>query len=862
MNPYILSLTDQTATLEDTGGKGQSLAKMAGAGLPVPGGFFVTTQAYRRFVSENNIQERILKTLEGVTPVDTDALEQASKNIHVLFSDGQIPDELASAVSSAYSALDNTPVAVRSSATAEDLPGASFAGQQETYLNIRGTQAVLDAVKKCWASLWTARAIAYRLINNIDQNTVALAVVVQKLIPADAAGILFTVNPINGKRSELVINAAWGLGEAVVSGAVTPDTIILDKATGKIVRREIAEKQIMTVRTDGGVVEQPVPESQKSKPALTDAQTEELAGLGIKIEKFYNTPMDVEWVLAGGKIAIVQARPITALPEPPFEWVRPDPKAIYARGSLAEHTPSPVTPLFATLGLEIANEATIKMWDKVAGKGSKAILPNHGGMYVPINGYVFGGVRMQAKNLIGVLKMSISQIPPIFRGSVERWHAARKEFSDVVDSWENIDISSLTPSQILEGVRVIFSAASKYFTIIQTTLPAASSSETLFTQLYQRLIKRESDPDAATFLLGFDTVALRAEKSLYGLAMWIKEHPVLAGIVQETSTGDLIHSLKDDLAPDSIPDNLWNELKERFGQHLKKFGKTSYEFDFANPTPAESPGPLFDAIKAFLAGNAQNPEERQREAVTKREKATSDVIKRVGWPRRGWFEKLLRWAQRTGPVREDSIYDMGMGHPLIRQMLNELGIRFTEVGAIEQAGDIYWLEKSEVEEMVASLESGKRLRNMADNIPARKAQWQAYFKASPPVMLPERSGWSKLIHGGEAETKDGRVVLKGVGTSSGTVTAPARVLLSPEDFGKMKPGDVLVAVTTTPAWTPLFALASAVVTDIGGPLSHSSIVAREYGIPAVMATRGATRAIQNGQMITVDGRKGTVTIEI
>jgi pyruvate,water dikinase len=212
-------------------------------------------------------------------------------------------------------------------------------------------------------------------------------------------------------------------------------------------------------------------------------------------------------------------------------------------------------------------------------------------------------------------------------------------------------------------------------------------------------------------------------------------------------------------------------------------------------------------------------------------------------------------------MRENSIFDMGMGHLLVRRLLGELGQRFAAGGAIRQAEDIYWLEKTEVEELVTALERGRPLPDFAERVPARKEQWQRSIKVIPPVMLPEKSGWSKFVHGREAEKKDGKVVLKGVGTSGGLVTAPACVLFGPDDFGKLKPGDVLVAVTTTPAWTPLFAQASAVVTDIGGPLSHSSIVAREYGIPAVMAAHSATRAIHAGQVITVDGTAGTVTLE-
>lgn len=861
MNTYILSFSDQNASLENVGGKGLSLSKMANAGMPVPGGFFVTSEAYRLFVWENDLERCILEALEGLNPADTAALEQVSQKINGYFQDGQIPDEIADAVSSAYSDLDGAAVAVRSSATAEDLPGASFAGQQETFLNVRGRDAVLDAVKKCWASLWTGRAIAYRLKNDIDQKTVALSVVVQKLVAADAAGIMFTVNPINGKRNELVINAAWGLGEAVVSGTVTPDTITVDKATGKTLRREIADKQVMTVRTESGVVEQPVPEAQRRKPILTGALAEELARLGIKIEQFYKMPMDIEWALEDGKFAILQARPITALPEPPVEWVRPDPKAIYARGSLAEHTPSPVTPLFATLGLDIANDVTAELWKEMVGKNWKNLMPGGGGMYVPLNGYVYGGARMQPKDFFTYVRFSLAQLPFVFRNSVDRWKAARQEFAEVVEVWERKDFSAFTPSQLLDGVQVVFGAACKYFTRIQTTLPAASSSEILFTRFYNSLIKRQGDPDASIYLLGFDTAALRAEKSLYEIAMWVKQQPDLASFILRTPAERLVAALEEAPAPGSVPIDHWEEFKTRFERHLQMFGRTTYEFDFANPTPAESPEPMLDAIKAFLEGKAQNPEVRQQEAIKKREQATSAVLNRIGWPRKVLFEKLLRWAQSTGPVREDSIFDMGMGHPTIRKMLHELGGRFASGGAIEAPDDIYWLERKEVEDLVAALEDGRPLADLSGRIPGRKEQWRASFKLTPPVLLPERSGWSKLIHGREAESKDGRVVLHGVGTSSGVITAPARVLLGPEDFSQMKPGDVLVAVTTTPAWTPLFAMASAVVTDIGGPLSHSSIVAREYGIPAVMAARSATRSIKSGQIITVDGAAGTVTLE-
>jgi pyruvate,water dikinase len=362
-------------------------------------------------------------------------------------------------------------------------------------------------------------------------------------------------------------------------------------------------------------------------------------------------------------------------------------------------------------------------------------------------------------------------------------------------------------------------------------------------------------------MLGLDTVVLRSEKSLFDIASWMRANPALADYALQTPSEQLVADFGRETPADALPTDIWAEWLQRLQRHLHKFGRTAYEFDFANPTPQEAPGPVLDAIKAYLAGAAEDPYRRQREALKKRMRATQAVLERVGWPRKGLFLKLLRWAQDTGPMREDSIFDMGMGHPLVRRMFAELGRRFADGGAIRQADDIYWLEKTEVEELAAALERGMALPDLAERIPARKEQWQSHLKVVPPLILPERSRWSRLFHGGEAETKDGKLVLKGVGTSGGHITAPACVLFGPEDFGKLKPGDVLVAVTTTPAWTPLFAQAAAVVTDIGGPLSHSSIVAREYGIPAVMAARSATRSIHTGQMVTVDGSAGTVTLE-
>ena len=314
-SPLVLALDDVSATLEHVGGKGSSLARLAAAGLPVPPGFHITTTAYRLFVARHGLQEQILAAVSMASPDQPATCDVAAQTIAALFAQHPMPDEVASAIRQAYTRLGggDLPVAVRSSATAEDLPDLSFAGQQETYLNMHGEAQVLDAVKRCWASLWTARAIGYRIRNHIAAASVSLAVVVQELVPAEAAGILFTANPVTGVHDQIMINAAWGLGEAIVGGLVTPDTVVVDKNSGAIVTSEINEKDVMTVRKPIGTLEEPVPADRRMQAVLSPTQAGELARLGVRIEELYGQPMDIEWVLSADRFFIAQARPITTL---------------------------------------------------------------------------------------------------------------------------------------------------------------------------------------------------------------------------------------------------------------------------------------------------------------------------------------------------------------------------------------------------------------------------------------------------------------------------------------------------------------------------------------------------------------------
>jgi phosphohistidine swiveling domain-containing protein len=864
---YILSLTDSKASLETVGGKGSSLTRLINAGLPVPDGFHITTEAYRQFVSYNNLGTTIQQALDLVDVSKPNTLETASKAISESLVQADIPPEIASEIIHAYATLPgkDPPVAVRSSATAEDLPEASFAGQQDSYLNISGAGNLLEVTKRCWASLWTARAISYRLQQGISTKGVALAVVVQLLVPAEVAGILFTVNSISGQRDQAVINAAWGLGEAVVGGKVTPDTIIVDKETGQVLDYKVADKQVMTVRVNGATEEQAVPESLRQVPALCEEDTKQLIELGTRIETLYEMPMDIEWTLTDGKLAIVQARPITALPEeqivPPSEWQMPDPKGQYMRQSIVDLMPDPLGPLFATLGLSAINDGIdILTWEFLRMPESVTL-----NVMLTINGYAYQNASYSPRQWWYLLTRMVPSFPRLLREGVKYWQKiAYPHYVEVTDRWREQNFRDLPPGELWSGVKEVLGAFSRHLgALMASTMGPSAGSETLFTNVYEKLVRKDGDPSASTYLMGFENIPLKSEKSLFDLAEWCQVQPPLASYLIETPSEQLVKDLDQVSPPEHVEQLIWDQWRKRFREHLNQFGYLIYDMDFTKPLPMDEPEPILEMLKLFLTGQGKSPYERQQDYTAQRKQAEQMARERLRGIKRWGFEKALNWAQSQAPLREDGIAEIGLGYPVLRQMLRELGRRFVAAGAIADADDIYWLEESEVESMITALENDLVLSSMVDIVKERKKLWQARKQVTPPPQLPPGKKFLGFDVEGVLTGAEGRVegdIIKGVPASPGEVTSTARVLHGPEDFNQMQPGDILVASITTPAWTPLFAMASGVVTDIGGPLSHGSIVAREYGIPAIMGTGFATKLIHSGQKIAVDGAAGTVTL--
>ncbi|WP_235835463.1 MULTISPECIES: PEP/pyruvate-binding domain-containing protein [Arthrobacter] len=857
------------------GGKGANLGELTRAGFPVPPGFVILTNAYVAFLESNGLTARVAELAGGGSSDD------AEREIRALFRSGVVPEGISEEIQAALLSLGAGPeatFAVRSSATAEDLADASFAGQQDTYLNIHPA-GLEGAIKDCWASLWTARAMDYRARRAIGTEGLSLAVVIQVMVESEVSGVMFTANPRTGRREEIMVSAAWGLGESVVSGAVSTDDYVVDKSSAKAKSSFIADKDVMTVyatgtpdSTPGGTAEHPVPDAQRRRAALDDEQLTQLSALGKEIEDHFGAPQDIEWALASGHVHVVQSRPITALPEPagdaPTDWTVPYPDGLYFRASIVEQLPDPLSTLFA----DMIDGSVSKSITKLLGEAFKGKAVREGDVALPtINGYAYyyyrnsGMWRVMAKFPGAMVSLARGQAHMGVQGWREYSHPL---YAKLVRDWSAKNLSELSNAELFDGVSQLLDGGTVYYTAVQSVIPLAATSEIVFGRYYETFVRRAGDPPALTFLLGFDSEPIRAEKSLYDLATWTRKHPGLAGAITSAPIQAIARALTrtgegSDVGIPGADPELWQEWSAKFHTHLDRYGHAVFNLDFLNPVPADDPSPLLSTLKFYLRGQGNNPHERQEKAKNRREEQTRIVRRRLDPARRAAFDRLLGWAQATVPVREDALADIGLAWPLLRRVLLELGRRLTEAGVIAAPDDVFWLRTQEVTAARTSL-AGSLADSLADAVEQRKMAWRGQRKANPPQMLPEIT-WANRAFGSmmpaNSREQSGDTIT-GVGASGGKVTAPARVLGGPADFDRMEPGDVLVARMTTPAWTSLFAMASAVVTDVGGPLSHSSIVAREYGIPAVLGTAVATSRIESGQLIRVDGDAGTVTLKI
>lgn len=808
MTTFILSFDSSDATLAMVGGKGANLSRLTRAGFPVPLGFLITTSAYHAFVQANDLQAQIL----ALATDKTKTVEEASAAIRRLFEHGNIPSEVAAAIQSAYAELmrasgNESPVAVRSSATAEDLPGASFAGQQESYLNVRGEAGLLDAVKRCWSSLWTPRALDYRARQDIDPSGISLAVVVQVMIPAERSGILFTANPLSGARNEIVVDAAWGLGEAVVGGLVTPDHIVADKATGAIKQIAIGDKALMTVPTATGTEERKVEASQRRAQVLNTAQVAELVKLGAAIEVHYGAPQDIEWCSANSTFHIVQARPITTLPSEPVRWESPIAGAKWLKDlQAAEWATEPLSPLGATT--TFATMIAARQHEFPMQKSPWSALIN-GWLYVRGDFRVFSTV-------VWAIGLVLSIPSGTTLNGRRRMQRLWPHQLTVLDSLERTDVNLLSDEALQAHADRLLGTLGWWWWEITWYTAAAILGERLIGKLR---VPGLADP--AVLFRGNDSLLLEGERALR----------------QAASTGEV-------------------------ETYLARFGHFVESADPIHLTLRESPELLAQHL-IVARQSKMGPDERL--LSTRRERADAESLVRTLRGVRGLLARqLLNIGQSFAAHVDDSVFHFQRVLALLRVVYLEAGQRLTQVGILKRAEDVFFAEGSEVWSPPADL---------AERVIQRRLLRERHKRLAPPSCIPPYSdpAWRsdplwKFFGSAVGETSlgrgprehNGKQILVGTPGSPGRARGTARVIAGPDDFHRFQPGDVLVAHTTTPVWTPLFNIASAAVTEVGGPFSHAAIVAREFGIPLVNGALDATQVIADGAPIVVDGSAGMV----
>lgn len=775
------------------GGKGANLIRLLREGLPVPSGFVITTEAYNAFLESNDLDALV-------------ATDPASLPARI--TQAQMPDELRSAVLASYERLGSGGVAVRSSGTAEDLASASFAGQHDTFLDVSGPEALLTAVRACWASLWTPRAIAYRRqsgwsANDADTHALALAVVVQVMVAAEAAGVAFTANPVTGDRAETTISAVRGLGERLVSGQ--------GEADEWVVRDSIATCQ------------------RGSERALTADQAQSVAVLARRIERQFGAPQDVEWAIdAGGKLFVLQARPMTALPEP-ITWKSPVGSGWMRNFRLGEWLPEPVTPLCETWLLDRIEEGEVSAEERdfglcprqpyhVLANGWYFSSPIGGGL--PVRGVATALTRHPLQ--IAALALSTSRpdvaerlwIAPVAR----RWRIhLLPRYQHLVEFWEGrLDSASL--AELVRAIDEIAALAGEFLWAFSVVGGHAWKAERALARFcHQRL----SD-------LGVS--ARGHQELLLALAVPLPA-PYPAAPAHAVQSLDWIRPTLGEDREMSAPSRTLDDLAARRTQM------------------AERRATIEVACRRALAG---------RRKLRRR------------------FDRLLALAQRYAILREEQAGWFTLGWPFMRRAVLRLGEELRSRNVIERPDDVFFLTRDELLAGLgirkSSVEVKKTLENPQVEVAIRRREWERQRRLSPPLTLGNPLGARVIARATNAMRvtasvaedslggSDGHAVLRGMPASPGRATGLVRVIRGPEDFERFQTGEVLVAQVTAPAWTPLFGRAAAVVTDGGSLAAHASLVAREYGIAAVVATGDATARLRDGQRVTVDGSAGVVTV--
>ncbi len=897
--PWVCNFSELDKTkLSWVGGKGANLGELTQQGFPVPGGFCVTTEAYHEFLQQGEPArvEDWFKQLAALEPSDTSKAREIGATFRAYLMTLDVPSSVEEAILQAWEELGSEhSYAVRSSATAEDLPDASFAGQQDTYLNVKGCDSLLEHVRRCWVSLFTDRAIVYRAQNQFDHREVALSVVVQRMVLPEVSGIMFTVDPLSENRNILSIDASYGLGEALVSGKVAPDLYRVDKRDGQIVDVSVADKG-MAIRPlpDGGTFEEDLVGEQRKAQVLTEAQTKELAALGARIEEHYGTPQDIEWCLEDDAYFVVQSRPITSL-YPGFSHPQPETSLqVYFCFNHLQVMTEPITPMGQSC---IRLLLPFGKWDQPPTLEAPYLNAAGGRLYVNLT-KALRNPRVR-KVILGFLSIadSLTELAvedvvrrklyesedqknpsfsafyvvkkvalPVMRRLVgflffkntEKIVAQRTQF--IEDTYQSMrkELQALRGSSAKRMHRMIELMGSLFREKLAFNFLPVVGSGILSAKLTGHLTGQSfSDPDMVSLMRAYEgNVTTEMDLELGDLADVARRYPAVVKCLRETPPEEILDALKDREGGDAF--------LEAFAQFLAKYGvRGTSEIDIGRQRWSEDPTPLLQMIIGNLAESEPGKHRKQHQRLAQEgEEARDRLIQSAGRGFWGWLKKplvrrLTRVHRNMMGAREHPKWLLIRVLGLAKEVFKDEGEQLVEAGVLSSSDAIFYLTMEEVlawvEERWDSLSPNASPQELVEQ---RKSDYQRWKKLNPPRVLTSEGEIVRAELSLE-NAPEGAIV--GSAASAGIIEGRARVILSPKD-AVLQHGEILVAPFTDPGWTPLFIHAGALVMEVGGLMTHGSVVAREYGIPAVVCVANATTRIETGQWIRVNGDQGYVEI--
>jgi len=887
--------------LGQAGGKGANLGHLLQAGFPIPPGFCVLARAYDIVLETPGLKQRIALLLQDVYFYDALDVEMAAAKIREAIVSTPLPGPIIEEVASAYRELVEAAggdglVAVRSSVGTRNLGITSFPGQMDTYHNLANVEEVTQKVRECWASAFSYRAMVNRHALGIDHFDVFVAPVVQLMVASESAGVIFTANPLNGRRDQMVINSCLGLGEAIVSGETGCDHFVVDRDSGEVLEERIAVKEFKivldTVKGNGNRKVPLAPDEQES-PSLSRQQVAELAEAARAIGDDYSSPQDIEWAFAGGVLYILQAREIKGLDEgerggeeAPDEWVcefdsTVDPAyPCYTLSNISEVLPGVLTPLSIS-DIDSLDYGFVRC---NTGMGlMKGIVPRseftflgifYGRAHLNLSVY-----RTVVSKVPGATTKEFDRRPPeeIGEDEVESWKptllgiialpgifarllyrvvatprdaaALGKRYEAMLQRARRRDYEAMPFVDVFASIDEV---REDLFRVMALHITASQFAVSYFDYLRRATARWLGDGDgmlAARLVTGLqDVESAMPSVPIWDLSRMVKDSALLTEVFEANEPGEIGGILEASASPEAAA------FLEELRVFLDRFGyRGIFEAEAMVPNWEQDPSYVFALIRNYLdADPAFSPRELTRRQEREREGAVNEALSGLKGSQRLLLRYLVKQSHVYISLREyvKALIVKGLAHG--KMVFSTIGRRLAAQGIIREYEDVFFLTHQEIERLATGRGEGIAV----DELVARR---RLEYEWNLGVVLPEYSrGRPKPLAAHELEAREDVDMLEGIGVSPGKVTGQARVIKDPLDNAEIKPGEILVAPVTDAAWTPLFVTAAATVVDVGGPLSHGSIVAREFGIPCVVNVGKATGLIRTGQVITVDGGAGKV----